>query len=307
MNKRIFLFLALSFAGITAAWAQQDPQYSMYMFNGLLVNPAYAGSREVLSATALGRYQWVGIEGSPRTGTFSIHGPSRNEKSGFGMNIYNDRLGITNQTAAHLMYAYRMQLGPGTLSLGLQGGVMMHTNRWQDAVTVNPDAGSPKAATTAFLPMAGTGAYYYGERFYVGAAMPNLIPNKYKNPNSVSADVAARQQRHVFATAGVVVPLGENLDFKPSLMAKYTQNAPLEFDFNAAVLFKKVFWVGASYRTGDAMVFMAEYVFKDQYRFGYAYDMTLTPLRSYNSGSHEIMFGVDLGWNKSRIKTPRYF
>jgi type IX secretion system PorP/SprF family membrane protein len=307
MKKRIILFLAISLAALSGAYAQQDPQYSMYMFNGLLINPAYAGSREVLSATVLGRYQWVGIEGSPRTGTFSIHGPSRDEKSGFGLNIYNDRLGITSQTAANFMYAYRMQLGPGVLSLGLQGGLMMHTNRWQDAVTVNPDQGIPKNSTTAMLPLVGTGAYYYGERYYLGLSVPNLIPNKYKNPNSVSADVAARQKRHVFATAGVVLPLGDNLDFKPSVLMKYTQNAPVEIDFNAALLFKKVLWVGGSYRTGDAVVFMAEYVFKDQYRLGYAYDLTTTRLQNYNSGSHEIMFGVDLGWNRSRIKTPRYF
>ncbi|MBK9449062.1 MAG: type IX secretion system membrane protein PorP/SprF [Bacteroidetes bacterium] len=307
MKKKLLFFIALCIVGISPAWAQQDPQYSMYMFNGLLVNPAYAGSRELVSVTALGRYQWVGIDGSPKTATFSIHGPSRNEKSGFGLNVYNDRLGFTNQTAANAMYAYRLELGPGILSLGLQGGALLHNNRWQDAVTINPDAGAPATSTTAILPMAGTGAYYYGERFYLGAAIPNFIPNKYKNPNSVNGSVASRQKMHLFATAGVVIPLGEDLDLKPSVMMKYTQNAPIEFDFNAAMLFKKVLWVGASYRTGDALVFMSEYVFKNQFRLGYAYDLTLTPLRTYNSGSHEIMLGLDLGWNKSRIKTPRYF
>ena len=149
--------------------------------------------------------------------------------------------------------------------------------------------------------------YYNSERFYAGVSVPNLLRNKYKNPYVVSADVAARQRVHVFGTAGVVVPLGENIDFKPSMLVKITQSAPIEFDFNASIFFNKTLWLGASYRTGDAMIFMLEYVFKNKYRIGYAYDLTLTELNNYNNGSHELMLGVDLGWTKSRIKTPRYF
>lgn len=300
----ILLLLVVVKAGL---FAQQDPQYSQYMFNGLLLNPAYAGSRDLVSATLLGRYQWAGIEGSPRTGSFSIHGPSLNERSGFGLSVYHDQLGITRQMSANLIYAYRIQVGPGILALGLQGGVMHHLNKWTQAVTVDQDNGVPLQNQAGVLPMVGTGVYFNTQRFYAGAAVPNFIKNPYKNPNTVSADFASRQQRHFFGTVGVVVPLTQDLDFKPSLVVKYTEHAPIEFDFNAAILIREVLWLGASYRTGDALVFIAEYVFKNQFRLGYAYDYTLTKLANYNSGSHEIMLGLDLGWNKSRIKTPRYF
>lgn len=306
MKKLIQILVLLVMAKATA-FAQQDPQYSQYMFNGLLLNPAYAGSRGVVSTTLLGRYQWAGIEGAPRTATFSIHAPSLNERSGFGFSLYHDQLGITRQTSAQLTYAYRIQVGPGTLAMGLQGGVMHHLNRWSDAITVDTDAGLPTQNQAGILPMVGTGVYFNTERFYIGAAVPNVIKNVYKNPNTVSSDFASRQQRHFFGTMGVVLPVTQDLDFKPSLVVKYTENAPVEFDFNASILIREVLWLGASYRTGDAMVFIVEYVFKNQYRLGYAYDYTLTKLANFNRGSHEIMLGVDLGWNKSRIKTPRYF
>lgn len=308
MKKIFFITLALFVTGLTQhLQAQQDPQYSQYMFNGLLLNPAYAGSRELWSATALGRYQWTGIEGAPRTATLSLNGISANERSGFGFSLTEDRLGITSQTITNLMYAYRMSLGPGTLSLGIQGGINLFQNRWSDAVTVDPDQGVPMVNSTALLPLAGTGAYYYGERFYLGFSVPNLIENKYKNPNSVGGDVASRQRRHYFSTAGVVIPIGSSLDFKPSVLMKLTESAPVEFDFNAAILYKNMFWVGASYRTGDALVFMAEYVHNNTFRIGYAYDRTLTELSTVNNGSHELMLGIDFGFAKSRIKTPRYF
>lgn len=300
------LTLALSFAP-SGAKAQQDPQYSQYMFNGLLLNPAYAGSRDLVSITALGRYQWAGIQGSPRTASFSIHGPSLNEKSGFGLSLYHDQLGITRQMALNLSYAYRMQVGPGTLALGLQGGLMNHLNKWSEAVTVDNDNGLPLQNQSGILPMVGTGIYFNTQRFYAGASIPNFIKNRYKNPNTASADFASRQQRHFFGTIGAVFPITQDVDFKPSLVVKYTENAPIEFDFNASILIREVLWLGASYRTGDAMVFIAQFVFKNQYRLGYAYDYTLTKLGNYNKGSHEVMLGVDLGWNKSRIKTPRYF
>jgi type IX secretion system PorP/SprF family membrane protein len=301
------LIICLMMMGGAALYGQQDPQYSQYMFNGLLLNPAYTGSRDLLSITAMGRYQWVGIEGAPRTATFSIHGPTPNEKSGFGFSMYHDRLGITRQMATNLSYAYRMSLGPGILALGLQGGVMSHLNKWSTATTVDYDQIAPLQNQTGYMPLAGAGAYYNTQRMYAGIAVPNLVRNAYKNPNSISGDLAAKQQRHLFATAGVVLPVSQDVEFKPSFVMKYTENAPIQFDLNAAFLFRETMWIGASYRTGDAVVFIAEYVFKNQYRIGYAYDLTVSKLANYNSGSHELMLGVDLGWSKSRIKTPRYF
>lgn len=305
--KKILLLIGLIAVLGTEAYSQQDPQYSQYMFNGLMINPAYAGSREVLSMAALTRIQWVGINGAPRTTTFSIHGPLRSEKNALGASLYYDELGITQQVAFNAVYAYRIQLNNSTLSMGLQGGFMNHSNRWSEAVTTDPDGGTPMQNQSAYLPMVGTGAYLYSQRYYVGVGVPNFIPNKYENPNSVATSVAARQQAHVFGTAGLVIPIGQNVEFKPSTVVKYVRNAPVEFDFNASFLLHEALWLGTSYRTGDAIVFLAQYIFNNQLRIGYAYDYTITRLGNYNSGSHEIMVGLELGWNKSRIKTPRYF
>lgn len=305
--KKIIIIVLVFGGFIGTASAQQDPQYSQYMFNGLLLNPAYAGSRGTLSATFLFRKQWVGLSGSPQTNTLSIHAPSRNERHGFGLSMYHDRLGITRQLAITGTYAYRVQVGPGILALGLQGGFMNHLNRWSESITVDPDQGLPQQNQSAFLPIVGTGVYYNTNRFYAGISTPNFLKNTYKNPNTVAADVAAKQARHLFATAGVVLKISDALDFKPSIVMKYVQAAPVEFDFNASILYRDMIWFGASYRTGDAVVFIVEYIHKNMFRFGYAYDLTLTKLSGYNSGSHELMLGLDVGWTRARIKTPRYF
>lgn len=305
--KKIFLLLLVLAAFSKDSFAQQDPQYSQYMFNGLLLNPAYAGSRELVSATLLYRKQWVQIDGAPQTGTVSIHLPSRDLRHGFGFSFFQDRLGITRQTGLNLSYAYRIPVGPGTLALGLQGGILNHQNRWSESITVDPDNGLPMTNQSAILPNVGTGAYFNTQRFYAGVSMPNLLKNTYKNPNSVGGTIQAKQARHVFATAGVVLKISESLDLKPSVLLKYTKNAPLELDLNASLLIKKMFWIGASYRTKDAVVFIFEYIHKNQFRFGYAYDLTTTNLGTYNSGSHELMLGMDFIAVKERIKTPRYF
>ncbi len=307
-----FRNILLAFLGLILlaepASAQQDPQYTQYMFNGLAFNPAYAGSREALSATLLLRKQWVQLEGAPSTGSFTLHGPSANERHGFGLSVVHDRLGITRQNFAGLSYAYRLPMANGVLSLGLRGGVTQFTNRYSDIVTIDPDQQNPGVDVSAWLPRVGTGFYFNTERFYLGLSAPNILAGRYyRFNNQFSNEIASEQRVHYFATTGVVIPLGENVDFKPSIVAKYVQNAPLELDFNASLLFRKVFWVGAGYRTGDAAVFIIEYMSLKGWRIGYSYDYTLTLLNQVNSGSHEILFGIDLGLTKSKIITPRYF
>lgn len=310
MNQ--FRNLCLVFLGMIllagSAQGQQDPQYTQYRFNGMAFNPAYAGSRDALSATLLLRRQWVGLEGSPSTASFTVHGPSASERSGFGFSFVHDRLGITRQNFAGLSYAYRLPLGNGILALGLRGGVTQFTNRYSEIVTINPDQVNPGVNVSALLPRAGTGIYFNTQRFYVGISAPNILAGRYyRFTNQFANDLASTQKVHYFGTAGVVIPLSDNVDLKPSVMAKYVQNSPFEMDLNASLLFNKVFWVGAGYRTGDAIVFNIEYMSMQGWRLGYAYDYTITQLNQVNTGSHEIMLGIDLGLTKSKIITPRYF
>ncbi len=288
--------------------AQQDPQYTQYMFNGLAFNPAYAGSREAISAVLLLRKQWVQLEGSPSTGSFTIHGPSANERHGLGFSVVHDRLGITRQSFAGLSYAYRLPLASGVLSLGLRGGVTQFTNRYSDIVTINPDQQNPGVDVSTWLPRVGTGFYFNTKRFYIGFSAPNILAGRYSRYNNQFRNSIASEQRvHYFSTAGVVIPLSKNVDFKPSVVGKFVKNAPWELDLNATLLFRKVFWVGAGYRTRDAAVFLIEYMSLKGWRIGYSYDYTLTQLNQVNTGSHEILFGIDLGLAKAKIITPRYF
>jgi type IX secretion system PorP/SprF family membrane protein len=309
IRKNIFILLVMFAIGCTGqVFGQQDPEYSQYMFNGLAYNPAYAGSRDALSATLLLRKQWVQLEGAPRTGSFAIHGPSRNERHGFGFSMVHDRLGITRQTFLYGSYAFRFPLGPGKLALGLQGGVTQFKNQFSDVVLINPDQINPGVNLSALLPTFGTGVYYNTERFYLGLSAPNLLAGEYfRYKDQTTQQLASSQKQHYFGTLGVVLPLGENVEFKPSMVAKWVNNSPLELDFNASFLFRQRIWLGAGYRTGDALVFMFEYFHPGGLRIGYAYDLTLTKLRQVNTGSHELMLGIDLAPRKTKIITPRYF
>lgn len=300
------LTLTLTLLG-TDARAQQDPEYSLYMFNGMANNPAYAGSRDALSGVLLLRKQWVSLDGAPTTGSFALHGPSRNKRHGFGGTFVHDRLGITRQTFLTLSYAYRLPLGPGTLALGLRGGITNFANLYSELNPLESDGINPGINLSVLLPRFGTGAYYHTERFYLGVSAPNLLTPFYRFDDPATADVMSRQRVHLFGTAGVVIPLSESIEFKPSLVAKYVDNAPLEFDFNAAFLFNRLIWVGAGYRTNDALIAMIGVETKKGFRVGYAYDYTVTKLNRVNTGTHEIMVGFDLAPGKDKVLSPRFF
>ncbi|MEM1000054.1 MAG: type IX secretion system membrane protein PorP/SprF [Bacteroidota bacterium] len=292
----------------TQVQAQQDPQYSQYMFNPLAYNPAYAGSRDALSANVLLRRQWMGIADGPSTGTISIHTPSPNERHGFGLNYIFDQLGVTTQNFLNLAYAYRLPLGPGFLSLGLQGGLTSYRLNYAQINPRDPDPSKPDVALSALLPRAGTGIYFQSERFFAGLSVPNLIGGRYFRGNSnVTDDVAAAQEIHYFATIGGILPLGSSVQFRPSAIVKYVADSPLQVDLNTTFFFKETIGVGVGYRTADALIFMLEYRSKRLFRAGYAYDLSLSPIRAVNSGSHELMLGVDLNWGRSKFLSPRYF
>lgn len=308
--KKIILIVAAVFLGVFAK-AQQDALYTQYMFNTLAVNPAYAGSRNVLSATALSRTQWVGIEGAPRTQTLTFDAAMPNKKVGLGLQVFNDVLGITKTTGAYLSYAYRIRTGRGTLALGVQGGV---ANFRADFSSVELNTGSPidpsfSSNINKLLPNYGFGIYYNTEKFYLGIATPHLLNNRFTDDNSVlvTNGLAAKQYLHLFVTSGVVVDLGQDFKLKPSFLFKGVMGAPLQLDLNANLWIKDRVSIGAQYRTQDAFAGLFEIQVSDQLRVGYSYDHTVSKLAKYNSGSHEIMVRYEFGYSKSRTVSPRYF
>lgn len=305
--KKIIIFILVCIA-FSEARAQQNPMISQYMFNGLILNPGYAGSKDYISAAALYRKQWVDFKGSPETQTATIHGPLKNRKMGLGFTLVNDKVGVTNRTDFMGSYAYHIKTRKGKLALGLQAGASLYKAKFSDLIYWDKaDVVFDGDVQSNLLPNAGAGAYYYARKFYAGLSVPHLLdydPNK-----SLSFDVerVPHATRHYFLHTGYVVEFSDDLKMKPSVLVKYVANAPVEADININFLFSNTFWLGASYRTGDAVVGIVEYQLTKQLRFGYAYDFTLTELRNHSSGSHEIMLGYDFGYDIQKVKSPRYF
>ncbi len=287
--------------------AQQDPMYSLYMFNGLTVNPAYAGSRERPTVLALYRHQWTGIEGAPKTAMLVGHSPLLNDKIGIGGTVVSDNISIFNNIRVQLSYAYRIKFKKrGKLALGMSVEMNNFRARWSDVSTTDVNDNSFLSAKESIIsPNFGFGAYYYTQRFYIGASVPHLLNSNLSDDFKVEGtDMVARQWKHYFYTLGAVFDLGEHVKMKPSLLFKHVQNAPFQADFNLSFLFNEAFWIGASYRTGDAVIFLTEYSFAKGIRIGYAYDYTLSELNDFNSGSHEIMLGYEF-IRKTTYLTPR--
>ena len=308
--KKILTVLVF-IAGFQQVKAQQDILVSQYMFNQLLLNPAYAGSKEYMMATLLYRKQWVNFKGAPETAIATLHGPLGAKALGWGVTISNDHLGVTNRTDAYLSVAYHMKVSKALkLGVGIKAGGDYYSYKNSDLkYWDHNDQLFVEDKTTGFQPNIGAGAYLYSEKYYFGLSVPTLITY---NPSGDliidKANVVPHQVRHYYATAGVVIPLnGDDIIAKPSILVKYVNHAPVETDFNLNFLFSNLIWIGGSYRTGDSFVALVELQLSKQWRVGYSYDFTLTDVKNYSNGSHEIMIGYDFGYDIMKIKTPRYF
>ena len=297
------VFLLISFS----AFAQQDPLFSQYMFNKLALNPAYAGSREILTIDLLDRYQWVGIEGAPRTFTVAAHMATRNNKVGLGVYAYRDALGPTINQGMMGTYAYRLLLGKGTLSLGLQAGIKYFDFDWMQINVEDPDYTFNPQDIQKIVPDANFGVYYQTNRFFAGLSSKQLLQNEYGQATVDNKTTYTKLLMHFYGMAGAAIPMDDKIIFRPSVMAKFVKNAPLQLDINASVLFGDIFWIGASYRTEKAIVFLTEFRISEKFRVGYSYDIYLNELQPHNKGSHEIRLGIDLDIYNSRMMTPRYF
>ena len=318
-----FIFLLLFLKGS----AQQDAQYSQYMFNSLVINPAYAGYREALNVSMLHRDQWTGFNGAPKTQSIVIDGALGTEKRvGLGLSIVNDKVGLQRQSSAHANYAYRLPVGADNarLSFGLSVGLAQFVLNTSDANLGDLDDPNFSGSRTYFVPDARFGLHYSNEKFYAGASATNLLA-KSIDYNQVGKNTIARQGRHFFVTAGYLLDLNENMKFKPSFLFKEDTKGPTSLDVNSFFLLKNSLWLGASYRSGvnlwkknslntgsfkqNSLVGVVETFFLDKFRLGYAYDYSLTKLGSNTNGTHEISLGLILNGNRksTALLTPRYF
>jgi type IX secretion system PorP/SprF family membrane protein len=293
------VFLLASGRGI----AQQQVMFTQYMFNGLALNPAYAGSHETVSVTALARKQWTGLEGAPSTQTFSIHSPIRSQRMSLGFLFLHDNIGVTDQTGVFGSYAYRIPINAkGKLAFGLQGGYSYYNSQFTKV--------SPTDPTFAYdvrlvHPSIGFGLYYNTDRFFLGVSVPQLNQT---SPNISTPDSDSHLVRHYFATAGYVFDLTHALKLKPNILLKAVDGAPVEFDLNANLLIKEVIWVGLSWRSFDSLDGILQLQVNDQLQVSYSYDFaTTTDLSRVNGGSHELMLNYRFSFIKTKIITPRYF
>ena len=306
---KVLMLLAVMLFAYLKSIAQTEPMYSQYMFNMLGVNPAYAGSREASSFNFFQRSQWIGLQGAPQTTSFSFDQSILNKRAGWGIQFYDDKIGVEKADGINIMGSTRIQVSEnGILSGGLSLGLM---NYRIDLMNVTgrftPNDPAFYSNLNKWMPSLGLGVYYNTDNFYAGVSIPNILKSRLTAFDLIRSGLQKVNQKHIFLTTGIVIPINEDLKLKPSTMIKMVEGAPIEADFNTNIWLRDIIGVGVSYRTGDAVIGMAEIQANQNLRFGYAYDMTISPLKFYNTGTHEIMIRYEIGNFKNKIKSTRYF
>ena len=315
MKKRsiILLFIITSSLLIvdTKVNAQTEPMYSQYMYNMLGVNPAYAGNREATSLNFFQRNQWIGLKGAPKTTSISIDQAAKDGKIGIGFQAYDDRLGVESATGFNAILSSRVKVSDkGILSGGISFGLMNYRITLNDVLNRYTPADPSfisSAKPSQWNPSVGIGIYYNTDKMYLGISTPSILRSRLAKYENFASGIQKMDNFHLFATAGFVYEINEEIKLKPSTMLKVVSGAPIEADINLNLWLKDLLGIGGSYRTGDAFVGMVEIQATDNLRFGYAYDMPFSPLKYFAKGSHEIMLRYEIGNFKTRIKSTRYF
>ena len=297
----IFALMLTCYSG----FAQQDAQYTQYMYNTININPAYAGSRGVMSVFGLHRTQWVGLDGAPTTNTFSLNTPINNSNLGVGFSLVNDRIGPTsdNTISADISYTIRMN-EVYKLSFGVKasGNIFnLDTDKLDPAEANDPNL---QNFNNEFSPNFGAGVYLHSDKLYLGLSVPNFLQDSKYNDN----EVAVFQERmNFYFIGGYVFDVSQSIKFKPAFLTKMVAGAPLQVDASANFLFFDKFMLGGAYRWDAAVSALAGFQVTDGLFIGYSYDMETTQLRRYNSGSHEVFLRFELFNKVSKMVSPRFF
>lgn len=286
------------------SYSQQNSQYTQYMYNTSLVNPAYAGSRESLTAFLLHRNQWVGLDGAPVTNNFSVNSPLGDSNFGIGVNFVNDKIGPTTENDISIDLAYFIQVSENfKLSLGLKGTANLFHLDINKLTIYDPLDPQFQNMNTEFSPNVGAGLYFFSDKTYLGLSVPSVFESYRYNDNNVEI---TKEKMHFYFIAGHVFSINDNIDFKPAFLTKAVEGAPLQTDITANFLIYKKLTLGAAYRWNASVSGLAGFQISDSWFIGYGYDMETTKLSNYNSGSHEIFLRYEF-FNKSRVSAPRFF
>lgn len=308
----VIIVLCTLFTGL---WAQQDAQYTQYMFNTMSVNPAYAGSRGQLSIAALYRSQWVGLDGAPTSQTLNLHSPIRNSKLGYGISIVNDEIGdgVVQETFFDGVLSYTLDVSrEGKLSFGLKVGGNLLNLDFQQLRNFDAEPVAQNNIENRFSPNFGLGMYYHAERFYLGLSAPNLLETEYFDNSRQDANTVqflSQERINFYLITGYVFDLNANVKFKPALLTKMVGGAPLQIDLSANFMFNEKFTLGAAYRWDAAVSALAGFQLSEQLMLGLAYDRETTALggTQFNNGSFEVFLRFELLKSFNRLVSPRFF
>ncbi|QNJ98274.1 PorP/SprF family type IX secretion system membrane protein [Constantimarinum furrinae] len=313
MKHSYITLIILILLGSFTSMAQQDPQYTQYMYNTQVVNPAYAGSREALSFGALYRTQWVGFEGAPKTGTFTVNTPiGALQNMGLGLSIVRDELGPAIESNVNIDYSYWINTSDNAkLAFGLKAGLdLLDVDFTKLNIFDSNDPRFQNNIDNKLQPQIGAGLYYYTDNFYAGLSVPNFLTTKHFDESSIantSVETVAAERLHYFLIAGYVFDVSDNLKFKPATLVKAVSGSPLQWDVSANFLLYDKFTVGAAYRWSAAMSAMVGFQASDEIFIGFGYDYQTTDIEDYSDGSYEIMLRFDLFKKPERVLTPRFF
>lgn len=310
LNVTLLILLVFGLYSVNTS-AQQDAQYTQYMYNTLSINPAYAGSRDVLSFVGLYRSQWVGLEGAPKTATVSLHSPV-GKNVALGLNIVNDEIFITNETYVDIDFSYTVKTSrEGRLALGVKGGAHLldvdsnRANTGAENNTISEEIN----IDNRFSPQVGVGAYYYTNKFYLGLSAPNLLDTEHFDNGGEDLNSSSLRTERVnyYLMTGYTFDLNNDLKFKPAGLVKLVNGAPLQVDLSANFLIKEKVTLGAAYRWSAAFSGMIGFQISDQFMLGFAYDRETTELQQFNDGSYELFLRYELFNRNNKMVSPRFF
>ncbi len=313
-------YILLLFCGLSVALpAQQEEQYTQFMYYKLGLNPGYAGSQDGAVISLLARQQWAGLEGAPQTQLVTFNMPLFNRKVGVGGTIARHTIGFFERYTAEAIYAYRLRIGRGALAIGVQGSVRFLRANFNKAVATQPvsvDGAIPGDYQSKYVPNFGAGLYYSDHQFFLGISAPRLLTNNIDLADEEG--VLSREVTHIYAMGGLVFGLSDKVKLQPQVLLKYVKGAPFDADANVNFIFNDRFTLGASYRLGgskrsgigESISGLAGFQINENLFFGVAYDATLSELRRYNSGTFEGVLRINVGGRSDEggiIITPRFF
>ena len=301
------IFSVIVFISSVAGFSQQRPVTSTYMFNGLVLNPAYAGSLNVFSASFTNRDQWVNVEGATLLQSVTAHNSFNSNQIGAGLVLSRDKLGVHEDIGVYGSYAYKIKTGAGILALGIQGGFNNRQSNFSetDAFHENDEL---HTNISKFHPNFGTGIYFANPKMYLGFSIPYILENKVFDFTSETA-TKAQESRFYYATGGLVFDVSPLIKLSPGFLLRMQENIPIGWDLNGTVIFENIAYAGISYRSGDAVVFISQFILNENFRVGYAYDAITSPLNQNTKGTHEIMvnYRIKIKNNKRDPQCPVYF